>query len=175
MQFAKDSFYLALRDRLAALNSERIVVVDGVERPAVLVVENEPATAAPPLPNAYYLRWGAAHIVSGSETAIRPLMKIECRVEYFAAPTLPAAVDRGRALAALDTEFLRLCTPARTPKLDATKTPAAPLGTFVFWSTPEFSDAKREVVSGFERSGELAALGRVVTLAVFFFSEVEQA
>ena len=58
MQFAKDSFYLALRDRLAALDPERKVLVDGVERPAILVIENKPVNAAPPLPNAYYLAWG---------------------------------------------------------------------------------------------------------------------
>ncbi len=44
MQFAKDSFYIALRDRLAVLNPARTVYLDGVTRPAVIVAENQPST-----------------------------------------------------------------------------------------------------------------------------------
>jgi hypothetical protein len=174
MQFTKDTFYLALRDRLAALNPDRKVAVDGVERPAVLVVENEPANAAPPLPNAYYVRWGAPQIVAGSE-ARRPLMKMECRIAYCAAPALAGGVDRGRALAALDSEILRLCTPPRTPKLDAAIAPPALLDTFVFWGMPAFEETM--VVPPFRpvlaEGGDFA--GRAVKLTVFFFPEVEQA
>ena len=50
MQSAKDSFYIALRGRLAALNPQRAVFLDGATRPAIVVCENEPLTsAAPPL------------------------------------------------------------------------------------------------------------------------------
>jgi hypothetical protein len=175
MQYTKDSFYLALRDRLAALNPERKVVVDGVERPAVLVVENEPVNAAPPLPNAYYLAWGAPQIVAGSEGSQRPLMKAECRVAYRAASVMAGGVDRGRSLSTLDAEFLRLSTPPRTPKLDATRTPAASLGTYVFWGMPVFDDGGAVAPTGFERAGEENALARTAKLIVFFFSEVEQA
>ncbi len=159
MQSTKDTFYLALRDRLDALNPERKVVVDGVERPAVLVVENEPVNAAPRLPNAYYLEWSAPQIVSGSEAAARPLMKMECRVSYRVSSLMAGSVDRGRALSALDAEFLRLCTPPRTPKFDMTKTPPVSLDTFVFWGVPVFEDVDT---------------GRVAKLTVFFFPEVEQ-
>ena len=41
MQSAKDTFYVTLRDRLAALNPARTVVVRGMVRPGVLVEENE--------------------------------------------------------------------------------------------------------------------------------------
>ncbi|MGH9524984.1 MAG: hypothetical protein ACRD3E_20855 [Terriglobales bacterium] len=171
MQYTKDSFYLALRDRLSALNPARTVVVDGVERPAILVAENEPATAETPLPNAYYLHWGAPQIVAGSETAWHPLMKMECRVAYTPGSTLAGDVDRGRAGSELDTEVLRLLTPPRTVKVDATVTPAVPLGTFVFWGTPTFEDLPPSAKSG--RQG--GPPQRAAAVTVFFFSEVEQA
>jgi hypothetical protein len=49
MQRAKDTFYITLRDRIAALNPARTVLVRGVVRPAVLVEENELAVDFPPL------------------------------------------------------------------------------------------------------------------------------
>ncbi len=165
MQFAKDSFYIALRDRLAALDPARTVVVEGRARPAVLVDENEPAISAPPLPNAFHLGWGPAQVVAGSESACRPLMKTECRISYRVAGAQPGSVDRGRALAALDTELLRLSAPPRAPKCDYTQTPAAGLGTTVFWGLPEFDDI--EAVHG--------ELRRTARLSVFFFPEVDLA
>ena len=42
MQFAKDSFFLALQSRLAGLNPARTVTINGATVPAVLVVENLP-------------------------------------------------------------------------------------------------------------------------------------
>ena len=49
MQSAKDSFYSALRDRLAVVNPGRSVTLQGVARPAIFVAENEPIiSAAPP-------------------------------------------------------------------------------------------------------------------------------
>ena len=158
MQSAKDAFYLALRDRLAALDPERKVVVDGIERPAVLVVENEPLNAAPPLPNAYYLTWGPPHIVPGSENIARPLMTMECRVSYRVGTSAAGEVDRGRLVCELDTELLCLLTPPRTAKVDATRTPAAPTGTYVFWGAVEFGAG----TDGFDRTA---------TLPVFFFLE----
>lgn len=159
MQFTKDSFYLALRDRLAVLNPKRTIVVDGVERPAILVAENEPRNAATPFTNAFYLSWSAPQFVAGSEGAARPLMKMDCQIAYRAACSLAGDVDRGRAISALDAELLRLLAPPRTPKLDATVANAAPLGSFVFWGTPVF-----EGTDG----------ARTATLTVFFFSEVEE-
>src|SRR5580692_1250420 len=53
MQFAKDSFFLALQQRLAGLNPARTVTVNGATVPAVLVAENLPPASAEPLPNAF--------------------------------------------------------------------------------------------------------------------------
>jgi hypothetical protein len=165
MQFAKDSFYVALRDRLAALDPARTVVVAGRMRPAVLVDENEPANSAPPLPNAFHLAWGAPEIVKGVEAARRPLMKIACTIAYRIVGAQSGSVDRGRALAALDAELLRLTAPPRTPKCDQTYIPPAELGSTVFWGLPEFG----AVESAHDE------LSRQARLAVFFFPEVDQA
>ena len=45
MQNAKDTFYVTLRDRLAAVNPARTMLVRGVIRPGLLVEENELASA----------------------------------------------------------------------------------------------------------------------------------
>jgi hypothetical protein len=176
MQFAKDSFYIALRDRLAALNPARTVVVQGRMRPAVLVQENEPASSAEGaphlpdfgrrgyLPNAFYLVWGLPEFVQGGESARRPLMKIDCRFLYRPCGAQPGAVDRGRAMAALDTELLRLLSPPRTPKCDHAHTPPVGLGTMVFWGLPEFGEIETA-------HDELA---RKTRLTIFFFPEVDQ-
>ena len=41
MQNAKDSFYMALRTRLASINPERTVLLRGTVRPAILLEEAE--------------------------------------------------------------------------------------------------------------------------------------
>ena len=165
MQFAKDSFFVAMRDRLAALDPGRTVVVAGRMRPAVLVDENEPANSATPLPNAFHLAWGAPGIVPGAEAARRPLMKIDCTIAYRIAGAQAGSVDRGRALAALDAELLRLTAPPRTPKCDQTHVPPVDLGSTVFWGLPEFG--------AIEYAND--ELRRQARLAIFFFPEVDQA
>jgi len=103
--------------------------------------------------------------VKGAESARRPLMKIDCTIAYRIAGTQSGAVDRGRALAALDSELLRLTAPPRTPKRDQTITPPVDLGSTVFWGLPEFG--------AIEYAHD--ELRRQARLAVFFFSEVDQA
>ena len=56
MQNAKDSFYLALRTRLASINSERTVLLRGTLRPGILVEEAE-APFSQPLSDVFVLRW----------------------------------------------------------------------------------------------------------------------
>jgi len=63
MQFAKDSFYMALRERLASSNPQRTVTLNGATRPAVVVAENELVIPVEPLPDAFYIEWGAAQAV----------------------------------------------------------------------------------------------------------------
>jgi hypothetical protein len=57
MQFTKDSFYLALRERMMALNPQRRVMVDGVSRASIFANENEPLSAKAIEEDSFYLRW----------------------------------------------------------------------------------------------------------------------
>jgi hypothetical protein len=171
MQFAKDSFFIALQQRLAALNPLRTVTINGSTAPAVVTVENLPPSSADPQPNAFYLEWGAASVVDG-HAGNSALMSAECAISYYTFGTVASMVDRGRVLGQLDDELLGICQPPSTEKMDYTQSPAADLGTKVFWSQPAFDEARAR---GVEDNAERHADGRVertARLTVFFFSEV---
>jgi len=165
MQFAKDSFYVALRDRLAATNPARTVSINGTVRPAVLVAENEPVSAASLLPNAFQVMWMAAQTAPGEEAAKRPLIALACQIRYGTSGTLDGGVDSGRVMAALDTELLEVCSPGRTNKLDYTQATPADLGSFVIWTKPVLKAVEADRKTGL-------SLVRNAELTVFFFPEV---
>jgi hypothetical protein len=185
MQFAKDSFLLALQQRLGGLNPARTVTINGATVPAVVVAENLPPSCAEPQPNAFYIEWGSASVVGG-HPGNAALMSLECVISYYTLGTVPSMVDRGRVLGQLDDELLAICQPANTEKYDYSQSPSADLGTSVFWNQPAFQEA---TTSGVE-DNTLAYQGRAVrramyeqayqdgraerrtTLTVFFFSEV---
>jgi hypothetical protein len=185
MQFAKDSFFLALQQRLAGLNPARTVTINGATLPAVLVTENLPPASGEPQPNTFYIEWGNASIVGG-HARNSALMSLECVISYYTLGTVQSMVDRGRVLGQLDDELLGICQPTNTEKYDYTQSPSADLGTSVFWNQPTFEEA---TTSGVE-DNTLAYQGRAVrramytqayqdgrverraSLTVFFFSEV---
>jgi hypothetical protein len=163
MQFAKDSFYVALRDRLAALNPARVVYLDGANRPAVIVAENQAFGSAVPFDNAFYLRWGAARTVPGTQRAERPLLALDCVISYRTSGTEENSfTDRGRTLAALDLELLAIASPGATAKQDFSQAPVLDLGTKILWRRPALADVE---VIGTE-------LRRSAALTIFFFPEV---
>ncbi|MDP9268581.1 MAG: hypothetical protein M3P27_09710 [Acidobacteriota bacterium] len=163
MQYTKDSFYIALRDRLAALDPARTVFLDGADRPAVIVAENEPVTATTPLENAFYLNWEAVALV-GPGGARRPVMRLEAVIRYRTSGAAEQiGVDRGRALARLDLELAQILSPRFTAKKDYTQSPEVDLESTVLWTAPEFTSVE-------VRDRELL---RTVRLAVFFRPEVD--
>src|SRR5271156_3594835 len=117
MQFTKDSFYMTLLERLVALNPQQTVTLNGTTRPAIIVAENELVVPIVPLPDAFYLEWGAAELVR-RQTGSAALLAMECIVSYHTFGTVETGVDRGRILAALDMELLSICQPPWTPKRD---------------------------------------------------------
>ncbi|MFZ0817865.1 MAG: hypothetical protein WAM78_20240 [Candidatus Sulfotelmatobacter sp.] len=185
MQFAKDSFFLALQQRLAGLNPARTVTINGATLPAVLVTENLPPGSAEPQPNTFYIEWGNAAVVGG-HARNSAFMSLDCIISYYTLGTVQSMVDRGRVLGQLDDELLEICQPTNTEKYDYTQSPSAGLGTSVFWNQPTFEEA---TASGVE-DNTLAYQGRAVRramytqayqdgrverragLTVFFFSEV---
>src|SRR5580698_5119282 len=140
MQFAKDSFFLALQQRLAGLNPARTVTVNGATVPAVMVIENLPPASAEPQPNAFYIEWGSANVVDG-HAGNAALMSLECVISYYTLGTVPSMVDRGRVLGQLDNELLGICQPTNTEKFDYSQSPGVDLGTAVFWNQPAFEQA----------------------------------
>ena len=164
MQHAKDSFYVALRDRLAALNAARVVFLEGANRPAVIVAENQAPASAVPFDNAFYLRWGAARVLPGTLRARRPLMALDCAISYRTSGTADNSFsDRGRTLAALDLELLTICSPGVTAKQDFSQAPVRDLGTKVLWRRPVLADV--EVIG--------SELRRAAAVTIFFFPEAD--
>ena len=141
MQFAKDSFFLALQQRLAGVNPTRTVTLNGTTVPAVAVVENLTPSFAEPRPNTFYIEWGTAEVVSGS-AGNGALMSLNVVVSYYTLGSVASMVDRGRLLAELDDELLTVCQPPSTEKRDYTQSPSADLGTSVFWNQPVLGEGK---------------------------------
>jgi hypothetical protein len=166
MQNAKDTFYVMLRDRLAALNPARTMVLRGVTRPGVLVEENELASAYQPV-DAFCLRWTG---VSVDAQASLPLVTMVCEIRYATdGDSGNGGMDRGRLLSAMDGELaVAMSTaPQNVPKMtyvaaagDSGALPMA-MATNVFWGDVSFAAV---AVSG-ER------LERVATLEVFSYQE----
>jgi hypothetical protein len=186
MQFAKDSFFLALQGRLAGLNPARTITLNGATVPAVVVVENLPPSSAEPQPNTFYIEWGAADVIEG-HAGSGPLMSLNVVISYYTFGSVQSMVDRGRLLAQLDDELLGICQPPNTGKRDYTQSPSADLGTNVFWGQPSFTEGKgtglyggqvsfpertRRGVTDAAESLQDARVERKTRLTIYFFSEV---
>lgn len=162
MKKARDSFYVALRDRLQVLNPARQVMVRGVWRPGVLVEENE--NFSPMLPdNLFVLRWTKA-MVDGQHALARA--EQVCEVQYQTAGTASAGgMDRGALLTAMDRELLAMLQPQQAQKFDYTTTPPTAMSTCIFWGNAVLGPMVRErdrivrkaeiTVVSFEEAGEI--------------------
>ena len=158
MQAAKDSFYMTLRSRLAEVNPQRIAVIGGVTRPAIMVVENERVGEDAEMNDAFALRWGAPSAAEAGGA----LQAMTCTVSFQTEGTEQAAgTDRGRGLATMDHELEQISQPPSADKMDYTQTPPVALGTTVFWSAPVFAGA--------ELDG--AVIHRKATMIVYFIPE----
>jgi hypothetical protein len=185
MQFAKDSFLLAMQQRLGALNPARTVTINGATSPAVVAIENLPPAAAEPQPNCFYVEWGTAGVVDG-HAGNAALMNLECVISYYTLGTVPSMVDRGRVLGQLDNELLGICQPTNTEKIDYSQSPSVDLGTAIFWNQPTFEEAVTLGVEDnllayqsralrkamYEQAYQDGRAERRAQLTVFFFSEV---
>lgn len=158
MQNAKDSFYMALRTRLAAINSQRTILLRGVVRPGILVEETEAPFSQFPR-DVFVLRWlGLAVDADLAST----MMAQQCEVIYQTCGTQSfGGLDRGRALSAMDEELTTMIQPFYTPKLNFATTPPVAMLTTVFWDEPVFSP----IVSQRDR------LSRSATVLVYSYQE----
>ena len=167
MQFAKDSFYVALRERLSSLNPERVSLVNGINRIAIVVAENEPIAPVTPVPNTFYLEWKAPKVLElqGGKAL---LLAMDCVISFTAEGSTQTGVDRGRILAQLTSELLAISYPEHASKRDFAQTPSLDLGTKIFWTAPRFDDSPCA-----DDAASAAYLRRTAALTVFFFSELE--
>ena len=140
MQAAKDSFYMALRERLAALNPTRTMVIDGVTVPAIVVRENMEPRFGEAQAGAFYLDFGDILIAEST----RPMLALDCHIWYASEGSGGAGVDRGRVLAEMDDELLGMCDPPHTAMLDYSPTPTADLGSSIFWTVPVMGNAPED-------------------------------
>jgi hypothetical protein len=136
MQNAKDSFYMALRGRLAAINPERTVLLRGALRPGILVEEAEAPAAQLPS-DVFVLRW----LGLGADMDLSATMAAEeCEILYGTCGTQAfGGLDRGRMLSAMDEEVLAMLKPFYTPKINYSVQPATSMQTQVFWDEPTFA------------------------------------
>jgi len=135
MQNAKDSFYMALRTRLAAINPDRTILLRGAVRPGILVVEAEAPFSQ--LPNdVFVLRW----LGLGVEMNLGSMMAAEqCEILYQTCGTQSyGGLDRGRALSEMDEELAAMLQPFYTPKFNYLTTKPIAMLTKVFWDEPGF-------------------------------------
>jgi hypothetical protein len=168
VQNAKDTFYEVLRGRLAALNPDRTIVLRGVARPGLLVQENELLTAVA-LPDCFRMRWSVSAVDADGGM---PLVTMECMIDYeTAGTTMNGGMDRGRALAAMDSELqCALNTlPRSTPKSNyaglAFGTSVTSMKTNLWWGEVAFGPTlvKQDrlartgtvVVMSYQEAGEL--------------------
>jgi hypothetical protein len=136
MQNAKDSFYMALRNRLAALNPERTILVRGAMRPGIVVEEAEAPFAQPP-GDVYVVRW----LGMGVDVDLASSLVVEeCEILYCTCGSQSfGGLDRGRALSEMDAEMLALLQPFHTPKMSYALVPPTQMLTQVFWDEPVFT------------------------------------
>jgi hypothetical protein len=159
MQNAKDSFYMAMRSRLAMINPQRTVLVRGAIRPGILVEEAEGPFSQLPT-DVFILRW----LGLGVETDLDSMLVAEeCEIVYQTCGSGSfGGLDRGRFMTAMDRELVNIVQPWCTPKLCFTATPPAALETQVFWDDPAFSP----VVTQKDR------LSRSVKIMVYSYEEL---
>jgi hypothetical protein len=158
MQFAKDSFYMALRTRLSTLNAERTVLIRGALRPGVLVEEAEAPFSQVPN-DVYVLRWPGAGVEMDLAST---LIALECEISYQTIGTQAfGGLDRGRLLSQMDAELITMVTPFWTPKQDYSTTPPTAMLTRVFWEEP--------ILGPLVAQGD--KLGRSVKVRVYSYRE----
>ncbi len=174
MQFAKDSFYVVLCDRLSHLNPQRTMVLNGTTRPAVAVTENEFVTTARPLECVFLLHWGGAQLCKGYTAVPGGLTEVECAIAYGTSGSREDGIDRGRLLATLDSELLKICSPPFTNKQDYTTPETTSLGSNIFWSSPKIElfqeNANAQGISVVNK-GRIP-LFHIARTTVFFYPEV---
>jgi hypothetical protein len=139
MQNAQNTFYITLRNRLAALNPDRTIYLRGVTRPGILVEGNELVQASP-YSDIFVLRWMGAQYDPYLSAQLR---QMECEIEYMTEGTAAdMGMDRGQMLAEMDMELMAMLKPNTATKLNYAQSPPTEMETQVFWTEASFQPVK---------------------------------
>ena len=158
MQNAQNTFYITLRDRLAALNPNRTIYLRGVTRPGILVESNELVTAQGPS-DVFVVRWTG---LRADPYLSEVLTQMECEIEYRTEGTDGhLGMDRGTLLTEMDAELVKLLQPACTQKMSYAAAPASAMETQIFWTEASFQPVKVE----------RDRLTRIAAVSVFSYEE----
>ena len=140
MQNAKDSFYMALRTRLATINPERTVLLRGALRPGFW--SKRPKRPSAQLPSDVFvlaLAGPRRRYRSGFDDGRRGMRDPLQHLRHAGF----GGLDRGRMLSEMDEEVIAMLQPFYTPKLNYTVQPPAAMVTQVFWDEPAFAPHHR--------------------------------
>jgi hypothetical protein len=141
MQNAQNTFYITLRNRLAALNPNRTIYLRGVTRPGILVESNELVTPRPPS-DVFVVRWIGLHSDPYSPAV---LLQMECEIEYMTEGTTGnLGMDRGVLLTEMDAELVSILEPASAQKINYAQSPTIPMETQIFWTEATFQPVELE-------------------------------
>ena len=136
MENTRNSFYLLLRNALSVLNPSRVFVLRGMQRPGIMVEENESAVAIA-APDVFVLRWTE---LSVNDQHALPLAQQVCEIHYWTEGTSTSGgLDRGRLLAAMDEELTQLLNARNAAKQNYAVIPPAPMATRLFWGAAIFN------------------------------------
>jgi hypothetical protein len=136
MQNAKDSFYIAMRTRLAVINPERTILLRGTVRPGILVEEAEAPFGQLPS-DVFVLRWQGLRVDMDLAST---MAAEECEILYQTCGTQTfGGLDRGRSLSQMDEELLAMLQPFYTPKMNYTASPPTAMLTQLFWDEPSLT------------------------------------
>ncbi|MEO8726273.1 MAG: hypothetical protein ABI383_09120 [Acidobacteriaceae bacterium] len=147
IQAAKDSLYVALRDRLQVINPNRIALIGGTTRIAIAMEAALQSEADKTIPGVFYVSFGKEEAVADAAPAGGVLVKVECIVKYgaVAIPNSHAEAD----LSEMDGELLAAMMPTTTGLSDYSQTNSAALGDRVYWTMPLITDKGVERAGGF--------------------------
>jgi hypothetical protein len=153
MQPVKDSFYMALRERLT--NSQH---AEGSGPTPIFVCENQRCAWLAD-PGAFYLRW-SGEMKLPVEVQSVGWRALQCEIGYRTAGSdISSGEDRGRQLAALDGELRSVAAPRQAALVDYSQATPCSLNRVVLWTEPTFSDSQ-DKLNGIQRIAQLCVLWR---------------
>lgn len=147
IQAAKDSLYVALRDRLQVINPNRIALIGGATRIAIAMESVLQSEADKTIPGVFYVSFGQEEAVADAAAPGGVIVKVHCAVKYraVAIPNTHAEAD----LSEMDAELLAAMMPTSTALTDYSQTNGVALGDRVYWTMPVIADKGVERTAGF--------------------------